>query len=158
MARAIKNTSTIDNSGITNFRLGASFNTRPNTPFFPFSYSDCEDGFSLAIETVELTEALIKKHMSSDYSSLKESVINALSEAVLKVDSIAKSLQDSQAVKYNGMDISFAPYPEEDISVVSLLQALGVSDFGAHGTQFFTSYLIPNKLIFIALNIIVNFF
>lgn len=50
-AETIKKVSKLSANGIDNFRLGISLNIQPNTPFFPFSYSDNNDSFSIAVET-----------------------------------------------------------------------------------------------------------
>lgn len=141
VAKTIKKVANLKQNGIDNFRLGASFNTQPNTPFFPFSYSNKENSFSLALETVEYLEHLIKENKSKDYSMLNKYLVDELTKVLSLIEQVSIDFQDKFSLKYNGMDISLAPYPEEDVSVISLHKLLGLQEFGASGTQFFTAYL-----------------
>ncbi len=57
----IKKISYLNSNGIDNFRFGVSLNVKANTSFFPFSYSNKNDSFSLAIETTQKVVSIIKK-------------------------------------------------------------------------------------------------
>ena len=140
-SKLIKSISNLNQNGIDNFRFGISLNIKPNTPFFPFSYSDTNDSFSLAIETTKVFNFIIKNKFDGDYNTLKESLIEGLAADLLLFEDISEQLSSKLNIKYNGQDISLSPYPDEDISVIETLNLLGISFFGSSGTQFLTSYL-----------------
>ena len=49
-------------NGKDNFRLGISVNVQPDGPFFPFTYSSGEMGFSIALElTLPETDDLLER-------------------------------------------------------------------------------------------------
>lgn len=137
----VKNVSTLTDNGIDNFRLGLSLNVQANTPFFPFSYSDRNESFSIAIESTNKIINVVKKHFDHDYIALKNDILKNISTDLLEIESIANKTASSCNLTYNGQDISLSPYPDEDISVIEILNLLGIDDFGSNGTQFLTSYL-----------------
>ena len=149
-SNVIKNVSLLSDNGIDNFRLGVSLSIKPNAPFFPFSYSDTNDSFSIALETTNHILDIVRRTFKNDYIKLKENIINSMQEYVISIESIAESISMANNIKYNGQDLSLSPYPDENISVIRLLNKLGIDDFGSNGTQFMTSYLtsILKELIF----------
>jgi len=137
----VKRVSLLSENGIDNFRLGLSLNVQANTPFFPFSYSNCNDSFSIAIESTNKVINVIKDSFEHDYISLKSDIISNISSDLQEIDSIAKKIALNDRVTYHGQDISLSPFPDENISVIEILNLLGIDDFGSNGTQFLTSYL-----------------
>jgi len=140
-AELINRVALLKNNGIDNFRFGVSLNMEVNTPFFPFSYSNTNDSFSIAVETTEKFISIIKRDFTGDYEAFKECLIPKISTDLLEIEAIAKGLAFELNLQYNGQDISLSPYPEEDVSVIKILNLLGVEHFGSSGTQFMTSYL-----------------
>ncbi|CAA6810256.1 MAG: Unknown protein [uncultured Sulfurovum sp.] len=140
-AELIKQVSYLKVNGIDNFRLGVSLNIEPNTPFFPFSYSNKNDSFSIAIESTQSMLASIKHNFDDDYAELKKNIIDDLSNDLVLIDNLSRNLASKYDLAYHGQDISLSPYPDENISVIEILNHLGIDDFGSNGTQFLTSYL-----------------
>ncbi len=140
-ADLIKQVSTLSLSGIDNFRVGISLNIEANTPFFPFSYSNSNDSFSIAIESTQKVLDIIENDFTGDYVSLKERIILGMSHDLLLIEAMAKEIVVECDIKYHGQDISLSPYPNEDISVIEILNLLGLDNFGSNGTQFLTAYL-----------------
>ena len=140
-SKLIKSISKLSINGIDNFRFGISLNIKANTPFFPFSYSDMNDSFSIAIETTKKVTTIIETTFNKDYIKLKENIINGISDDLLLFEGLSEQLSTKLNIKYNGQDISLSPYPDEDISVIKILNLLGIDSFGSNGTQFLTSYL-----------------
>jgi uncharacterized protein (UPF0210 family) len=140
-SETIKMVSLLSKNGIDNFRLGVSLNVSPNTPFFPFSFSDTTDSFSIALEiTREVNEVIIDSFVG-DHSLIRKDILDFLVNYVAKIDGLGHQVAVDNYIVFNGSDLSLAPYPDEDISVIEILNRLGVDDFGSNGTQFFTSYL-----------------
>lgn len=140
-AEVIKNVSNFNENGIDNFRLGVSLNVMPNTPFFPFSYSGRNNSFSIAIETTPVFLGVIKEKFNHDYMMLKKEIVSTIGCELVGIEKISRELGVENDIPYNGLDISLSPFPDEDVSVVSILNLLGIDDFGSNGTQFLTSYL-----------------
>ena len=140
-AETMNEISKISENGIDNFRFGVSLNIQPNTPFFPFSYSNTNDSFSIAVETTKSVVKTIKEKFNHDYVQLKEDIIQSMMLDLKLYDSIASSIMNNENIQYNGQDISLSPYPDENISVIEILNLLGLDNFGSNGTQFLTSYL-----------------
>jgi uncharacterized protein len=139
-SKIIKKVSILSPNGVDNFRLGVSLNVDANTPFFPFSYSDKNESFSIALET---TTNFIEmaKNLNSDYTKLKKGIINNLKPDLALIEKLSATIAKDLDLKYNGMDLSLSPFPYENTSVIELLSILGVDEFGSNGTQFLTSYL-----------------
>lgn len=140
-AKTIIDISKLSFNGFDNFRFGVSLNPSYNTPFFPFSSSNCNDSFSIAVETSLTVEQSIKKHIKKNYDEIKNIVVNELISYVKTIENICLDLENSLNIRYNGQDLSLAPYPDENISVIDILKLLGLDDIGSSGTQFLTSYL-----------------
>jgi uncharacterized protein len=151
-SKLIKNVSLLSSNGIDNFRLGVSLNIKANTPFFPFSYSDKIDSFSIALETTRYIIDIVDNYNGSDYIKLKKIIITATQNYIQNIESIAEKIAINNDIIFNGQDLSLSPYPDENVSVINLLNKLGVDDFGSNGTQFMTSYLtsVLKELIFIS--------
>jgi len=148
-SKIIKQTSKLGDKGFHNFRVGVSCNPRVNTPFFPFSYSSDEIGFSIALELPSTLYSIIEKNKGADIKELREKIISTLVPKLKEIERICCKIQKDTNGKYHGIDLSIAPFPEEKSSVGKLLELFGCDMFGSNGTLFFTSFLtdIINQLI-----------
>lgn len=140
-SETIKMVALLSKNGIDNFRLGVSLNVVPNTPFFPFSFSDNVDSFSIGLEITREVNKVISKKFVGNHSLFRKDILNFLVNYVEKIDGLGHQIAGEKCILFNGSDLSLAPYPDEDISVIEILNRLGVDDFGSSGTQFFTCYL-----------------
>ena len=142
-SKTILDISRLSFNGYDNFRVGVSLNPSNNTPFFPFSYSEKDLNFSLAVEITERFIDCIKsnKKYISDLEQLKKIIFNDLSPFVIFLDKISNEISNEIGVNYGGQDLSLAPFPEDEVSVIEILHLLGVDDIGSNGTLLFTSYL-----------------
>lgn len=137
----IRKTSALSINGKDNFRLGISVNVRPDGPFFPFTYSSGEKGFSIALElTQEINELCAQSH-STDLQALREEILQRIMPQIEHIHTVARQLADSAGFVFHGFDFSLAPIIDENGSVLTILNHLGVFDFGRTGTLFATSYL-----------------
>ena len=140
-AKTILKVSKLSINGYDNFRLGVSANTSENTPFFPFSYSLKDHCMSLAIETSHLVENTIVTMGSKDLDQLRLGLVKALGNQAKIIDRVARELELDCGIEYAGQDISLSPFPDENVSVLTILKHLGLKNFGANGSLFITSYL-----------------
>lgn len=141
--KLIKKTSNISINGKDNFRLGLSVNVKPNCPFFPFSISDGKFGFSIALELTQDINMIICNNSKLNLNELRTNIINTLYPQIKKIEKLA----NEEALKYNiefkGFDFSLAPIIDDNNngSIITILNYLGVNDFSKSGTLFATAYL-----------------
>lgn len=141
--KLIKKTSNISINGKDNFRLGLSVNIKENCPFFPFSVSDGKFGFSIALELTQDINMIIKNNSKLNLNELRANIINTLYPQIKKIEELA----NEEALKYNiefkGFDFSLAPIIDDNNngSIITILNYLGVNDFSKSGTLFATAYL-----------------
>lgn len=141
--KLIKKTSNISINGKDNFRLGLSVNIKENCPFFPFSVSDGKFGFSITLELTQDINMIIKNNSKLNLNELRANIINTLYPQIKKIEELA----NEEALKYNiefkGFDFSLAPIIDDNNngSIITILNYLGVNDFSKSGTLFATAYL-----------------
>ena len=129
--------SNLSNTGYDNFRFGTSFNCVPNTPFFPFTYQEGDDGFSISLELVPVIIDVVKKNKLKDLKEKREEILKTLIPKIIIIDDICRQLESLTNIKYNGIDLALAPYPENDNnSVAALIESFGIDNFGSAGTLF----------------------
>ena len=138
-SKTIRSVSSI-NGGIENFRLGVSCNPSINTPFFPFTYSSMELGFSIGLELIPIIDEIIERNESNDISKIREDIIDTIVPQLKELEKICYDIENGTGAKYHGIDLSIAPFPNESNSVGNLLVSLGLDSFGSNGTLFFTSF------------------
>lgn len=140
-AQLIKNLSINTNNGFDNFRVGVSSNCNPYTPFFPFSYHQDQDGFSLALEVLELFHRILLDEKNIQTNKLRLKFIDALSSELFFMQEFGNELKERTGLKFYGIDSSLAPFPDGSDSVALLMESLGLDSFGSSGTLFFTSFM-----------------
>jgi len=133
--------SKLSNNGFDNFRLGASFNVNPNTPFFPFSYSSPKSGFSFASDSCEIFLNIINSHPKLSFFDIKNMIVRDYSRYLETLNFIGKTLESETGFKFYGIDCSLAPFPSSDKSVAKIIELLGNSEFGSPGTLSIVSFL-----------------
>jgi uncharacterized protein (UPF0210 family) len=132
------------NNGIDNFRVGISAACPAGTPFFPFSrHEGGELAFSIAMETTP--RALVLAHEARlngwKMSAFQDKLIAALASDMTRIDELGRAIETDTGFTYQGLDGSYAPFPDGKTSVAKLVESLGPSPVGAHGTVFITSVL-----------------
>ena len=141
-SKFIKSVARLSNNGYDNFRVGASFNCRPNGPFFPFTYHQGNDGFSIAMELVPLFIEVIEASSDRTLEKVRDNLLARVGPELAAVDEVGRSIEQATGIEYLGTDASLAPYPDSDEgSVARIVELLGVDGFGSNGTIFLTSFL-----------------
>lgn len=138
-------------NGKENFRLGFSMNVLPNGPFFPFTFSSGEFGFSIALELTQEINDICSKNREVNMTSLRQIILEHLIPQIRRINDIAERIADKYGVSFHGFDFSLAPIIEKNGSVIPILNALGVYDFGKTGSMFATGF-ITNILKHLAYN------
>jgi len=132
----ITNISKISRNGFDNFRIGISLNPSLYTPFFPFSYSDTDHSFSIAMEITERFLTIVKEN--NNLESINKKVSKEIGKELKRIDNFSKKFDNFE---YKGIDASLAPFPDKLVSVIDILHHLGLDEIGVSGTFFYTSVL-----------------
>jgi len=144
VAKLMLNVSRKSNNGFDNFRVGVSCNCPPNAPFFPFSRHEGDRfRFSFALETTDIAldiSELVKKRKIG-LKEFSETFVSALQQRLQEIDDFGNHLAIVSGVEYAGLDAALAPFPNGKTSIGRLLDNLGASPAGSHGTLFLTSLL-----------------
>lgn len=137
----IKKVASFSNNGKDNFRLGLSVNIEENGPFFPFSYSGGKFGFSIALELTQEINRLCTCYRTESLYELQRLIRESILKQIQEIDRKAHEIQEQYGISFLGFDFSIAPIISPDGSVISIIQRLGVYNFGRTGTMFATAYL-----------------
>ena len=110
----------------------------PHGPFFPSAYHrGARMGFSLAMEAADLAVEAFTEAATIDLAQSR--LIDAMETACGPVQRLGEELERRYGVRFWGMDISLAPFPDAARSIAGAFERLGVDIFGAHGTLFATA-------------------
>ena len=135
--------SKISSNGYDSFRFGISCNPVVNTPFFPYSFGNLDHGFSIALESVNPILESVKSYKSGKKVINNSDLLDAVKKDLIKqfrvLDTILHKTNFKQS--FTGFDASLAPFPDENISVLDVLQELGMEEFGSYGTVYLTESL-----------------
>ena len=133
--------SKLSHNGFDNFRMGISLNPSENTPFFPFSYSLEDNKFSIATEISSIIEKKLEKIQNLSFDDKRKKIIPDIGKQLSAIDKIGNTLSSKVKANYVGQDISLAPYPDENVSVINIIKLFGIDDIGSNGSLFITSFL-----------------
>lgn len=141
-ARFVLDVSRKSNNGFDNFKVGISCNCPAGAPFFPFSRHRGGDiGFSLALETTPIALRALESGSPEDVGGSRDEIARALVPEIEAADRLARKLADELDVAYLGLDASFAPFPDEHVSVAELVERLSGAPIGSHSSLFATALL-----------------
>lgn len=140
-ANFIDEISKLDVSGKDNFRVGFSINVGYNTPFFPFTQSSGEGTFSIALEIAKDMNDECKNGKYNSLSELRQLIIDRIRPQVEEIAAIAERVSQKSGIPFSGFDFSLAPSIDPAGSVITILNSIGVYNFGKSGTMFATSFI-----------------
>lgn len=120
-------------------RFTLSANVPPNGPFFPSAYHDGPAGFSIAIEAADLAvDAFTVAHTLEEADAGLTALLLRHGGAVQR---IAQEQAKAMGMRFYGLDISLAPYPDAARSIAGAMERLGVGQFGTNGTLFASAFV-----------------
>jgi len=126
--------------GMGNLRFAMLANVSPRGPFFPGSYHDSgSPAFGIATEAADLAVNAFKNAHSLEQA--QNNLIKALNEEAMALSDVIALLVDEHNLRFSGVDLSLAPFPETQKSIAAAMEHLGVDAFGGHGTLFATALL-----------------
>ena len=139
-AKLILDVSRLSNNGFDNFRIGVSSNCNTNTPFFQFSFLTGDDGFSFGLESLIFFFDEIVNSSDINLEKLRDNMIVRLSRTMKKLDEVCSELSTQTGMNFWALIVRLLPFLMAKKVLQDLLK-IGLEDFGANGTLFFTSYL-----------------
>lgn len=141
-ARAIHRIAHGPGGGFSNLRFAALSNCPPGIPFFPAAYHDSgPPAFAFAVEAADLvveafsTAGTLQQALAR-LADLMTAMVNRLERLAARIAHHAR-----MSLRFLGVDLSPAPFPEAARSIAEALERLGVAPFGAPGTLFAAALL-----------------
>ncbi|MEJ2598989.1 MAG: DUF711 family protein [Anaerolineales bacterium] len=132
-ARVIGDCAGISADGFGNLRFAALANVAPGAPFFPAAYAGQElPAFAIASEAADLAVQAFTQ--ASSLQEAVESLVGSVEGHASKLQDAAQELARQSEVRFGGLDLTLAPFPEESRSLGTALERLGVTATGLHGS------------------------
>lgn len=143
LVELMRDISKISSNGYDSFRFGISCNPIVNTPFFPYSFGNSDNGFSIALESVNPILNSIKSFKSDNRVFSNADLLDSIKEDLIQHFCVLDAIIDKTSLKrfFTGFDASLAPFPDENISVLDVLEEFGLEEFGSYGTVYVTESL-----------------
>ena len=109
-------------SGLEGFQVGASFNMKPYSPFFPFSYGE-DSGISIGLELCGWLCEQVRGHSRMPLNLLQQQIAKFLAARLAEIE----RMFPTDKLPFLGFDLSVAPYPYpiEQQSVAELFELIG---------------------------------
>jgi uncharacterized protein (UPF0210 family) len=117
--------------GFGNLRFAALVNCEPDIPFFPAAFHTGKPAFALALEAADVVAEACEPGLELDKISRRLRV--ALESHVRPLELICERLE-GQGFVFRGIDLSPAPGPQPEVSIVYAIERLGMGRFGEPGT------------------------
>lgn len=129
-ARAIQRIAQSTEHGFGNLRFAVQACVPPGGPFFPTGYHDGgPPQFSLALEAADLA---VDAFGEPTLAACRDRLVLALNEVSRRLLAIVDDL-NGDCPHFGGIDLTLAPFPTTDRSIVHALERLGIR-FGGPGT------------------------
>lgn len=126
----------IEPNGFSNLQFAALANVDAGSPFFPAAYHDKDKPyFGIATEAADLAVEAFENANSIEEG--RNNLTTEIEKHGKKLADIAKSLK----VKFNGIDFSLAPYPDDASSIGNAVEKMGIPKIGLHGSLAAASIL-----------------
>lgn len=119
--------------GFGNLRFAATAGCRPHIPFFPAAEHDGGGpAMGLALEAADLVGGAVASVPAR--ADVSGAVARAFDAGCLPLESAARRIARRRGRRYVGIDVSPAPFPEDDVSLAGAIEAISGAPFGGRGT------------------------
>lgn len=126
--------------GFANLYFAATANCPPGSPFFPVAYhGGGTASLAVATEAADLAVAAVKG--ASSLKGARQNLVAAIEREAAGLATAMEAIAGQHGLVFGGIDFSLAPYPEEERSLGTALEALGVGVVGGHGSLFGAAFL-----------------
>lgn len=132
-AAIITKASTFEANGFANLRFAALANVPPGSPFFPAAYHrSSKPAFAIAPQAADLAVAAFNEARSITEGSQR--LTESIEQHSAKLTKIAERLARKHGINFGGLDFSLAPYPEENESLATAFERMGIPKIGMQGS------------------------
>jgi uncharacterized protein len=132
-ASVIQRASCIAKDGFANLRFAALANVPPGSPFFPAAYhrggAPC---FAIATEAADL--AVTAFHQARNLEDGRRNLVEGIEFHGRLLAKIANIVELQSGITFGGIDFSLSPFPDEEKSLGTALESLGVPGLGSYGS------------------------
>jgi uncharacterized protein (UPF0210 family) len=132
-AQVIHQAAGITPDGFTNMRFAALANVAAGSPFLPAAYHTGDSpAFAIATEAADLAVQAFRQ--AGTLLEAQQALSTIIEQHAHRLEETAGKLARQFEVRFNGIDFSLAPFPDEALSLGAAMEALGVSSLGLHGS------------------------
>ncbi|MBN2469173.1 MAG: DUF711 family protein [Anaerolineae bacterium] len=126
-AKIIQAVSTQSPDGLSNLFLAALANVGPGAPFFPAAYhkTGAPPGFALAIEAADIAVTAFER--AKWLIAAEDDLTRWMNSIGRRVSAVANRLAEEFDLEFYGLDLSLAPYPNDETSLGAAFEQLGVT-------------------------------
>ena len=139
-AEAIREISAISPDGFGNLRFAALVNVPAGTPFFPAAYHrGGPPAVALACESASLAVQALAEETT--LSAARRRLVSTLEVHATTLTQVVRRALREADVRFAGLDLSFAPFPEPGRSLGTAMEAFGASATGLAGSAAAAAFL-----------------
>jgi len=139
-ADAIHQAAAITPDGFANLRLAALANVPPGAPFFPAAYHDGGGpAFALAMEAAGLAVQAFTD--AGSLETARQNLVQAIQDHAGRLSALAGALSRQHDIRFRGIDFSLAPFPDEERSLGTAFERMGIPAVGLHGSLAAAAFL-----------------
>ena len=133
-AEVIVKCAPIEPNGFANLQFAALANVKAGSPFFPAAYHDSDQpAFAIATESADLAVQAFEQAKTLEDG--RNTLISTVTKHGQAITQVAQSLPTNyQLLKFNGIDFSLAPFPDDAHSLGNAVEKMGVPTIGLHGS------------------------
>jgi len=119
--------------GFGNLRFAALANVRPWTPFFPGSFGvPGQTAFALAIESADM--AVRACQGAPNAAVAHDRLVADIEDTCGRLEAVARQVARAGRIPFRGIDLSLAPFPNDECSIGGALELLSGQPLGGAGT------------------------
>jgi uncharacterized protein (UPF0210 family) len=131
--KVIHSAAVISPDGFANLRFAALANVYPGSAFFPAAYHR-GNGPAMALATEGAELAVEAMQGATSLSAARRRFVSRIEAHGATLTRVVQPVAVDHEVRYLGIDFSLAPFPEEQKSLGTALEAFGVPAVGMAGT------------------------
>jgi uncharacterized protein (UPF0210 family) len=131
--RAIAGIARAGQDGFGNLRFGAIARCPPAIPFFPAAYHDGgPPALALALQGADLAQAAAGE--AGSIHEVPAAIARRFDAACRPLEAEARRIARRRGRRYAGLDLSPAPFPDDQTSLAGAIEAISGTRFGGRGT------------------------
>ncbi len=132
-AEVIARAAPLSPDGFANLRFAALANVPAGSPFFPAAYhAGGEPAFALALQAADLAVEAFTS--AGSVGKAQRDLVESMQAHAGILERISMKVEQEIGMRFGGIDFSLAPFPEQELSLGTALERLGVPALGFHGS------------------------